>query len=123
MLIGQDEDVAGGVGVGVEADEAGGAAMDDVGSLLGGFLGHAVGDGVVGGGDHVAEDAVLVLCGGPGGERGRDAGAGLRVSSGDVVVAPGSPKTIHRGSIREGGIDSALARQSYDIVGGGISFK
>src|SRR6185437_2863990 len=102
MLVGQDEDVAGGVGIGVEADEAGGAAMDDVGSLLGGLPGHAMGDGVVGGGDHVAEDTVLVFCSGPGGEGGRHAGAGLRVSSGDVVVAPGRPKAVHRGSIREG---------------------
>ena len=96
VLVGQDEHVAGGVGVGVEADEAERAAMDDVGGLLGGLLRHAVGDGIVGGGDHVAEDAVLVLCGGPAGERGRDASAGLFVGAGDVVVAPGGPETIHR---------------------------
>jgi hypothetical protein len=96
VLVGQDEDVAGGVGVGVEADEAMRAARDDVGGLLGCLLGHAVGDGVVGGGDHVAEDAVLVLGGGPVGERWRDAGTGLRVGASDVVIAPGSPETVHR---------------------------
>ena len=94
--IGQDEDVASGVRVGVEADEAVEAAMDDVGCLLRGLLGHAVGDSVVGGGDHVAEDAVHVFGSGPIGERGRDAGAGLLVGAGDVVIAPGSPETIHR---------------------------
>ena len=102
VQVGQDEDMAGGVGVGVEADKAVRAAMEDVGGFLGGFLRHAVGDGVVGGGDHVAEDAVLVFGGGPAGERGRDAGAGLLVGPGDVVVAPGSPETIHGVSIRVG---------------------
>ncbi len=96
VLVRQDEDVAGGVGIGVEADEAERSAMDDVGGLFSGLLKHAVGDGVVGGGDHVAEDAVLVLGGGPVGERGRYAAAGLLVGPGDVGVAPRGPETIHK---------------------------
>src|SRR6185437_14579653 len=95
VLAGEDEDMAGGVGVGVEADEAERAAMDDVRSLFGGLLGHAVGDGVVGGGDHVAEDTVLIFGGGPTRECRGDTGAGLCVGAGDVVVAPGGPETSH----------------------------
>jgi hypothetical protein len=96
VLVGQDEDVACGIGIGIKADEAERAAMDDVGGLFGGRLRHALGDGIVGGGDHVAKDAVLVLGDGPTTEGGRDAGAGLLVGAGDVVVAPGSPKMVHR---------------------------
>lgn len=94
--VGQDEDVACGIGIGIKADETERAAMDDVGGLFGGRLGHAVGNGIVGGGDHVAKDAVLVLGGGPTAEGRRDAGTGLLVGAGDVVVAPGSPKMVHR---------------------------
>jgi hypothetical protein len=115
VQVGQDEDVAGGVGVGVEADEAAFSAMEDVGGLLGGLLRHALGDGVVGGGDHVAEDAVLVFGGGPPCEGGRDAGAGLFVGAGDVVIAPRGPETIHRASIRLGAmiIDCLVVPENF----------
>ena len=96
VQVGQDEHVASAIWVGIEADKAVRAAMDDVGGLLGCLPGHAVGNGVVGGGDHVAEDTVLIFGGGPGGEGGRDASAGLFVGAGDVVVAPGGPETVHR---------------------------
>jgi len=101
VLIGHDHEVAGGVGIGVETDEAVLAAMDDVDGLFGGFARHAVGNGVVDGSDHVAKDAVSVFVIGrrPGVQRGGDAGAGLRVCAGDVAIAPGSPEAIHWPSI------------------------
>jgi len=95
MEIGHDEKVSGGVGVGVEADEAVSAAMDDVGGLFGSLLLHSVCNGIVGGRNHIAEDTVLILCGRPIGKSGRDAGAGLCVRASDVAVTPGGPETIH----------------------------
>jgi hypothetical protein len=101
VLVGHDHDVASGVRVGVEADEAVQPAMDDVDGLFGGLARHAVGDGVVDCGDHVAKDAVLVVRFGrrPGIQRGGDAGAGLRVCAGDVAIAPRRPEAIHSPSI------------------------
>ena len=71
------------------------AAVDDAGGLFGDLGLHAAGYGVVGGCDHVAEDTVFIFGCGPVGERGRDAGAGLLVGTGDVAVAPGGPEAIH----------------------------
>lgn len=104
MLVGHDHDVASGVRVSVEAHEAVQPAMDDVDRLFGSLARHAVGDGVVDGGDHVAKDAVLVVGVGrrPGAQRVRDAGAGLRIGSGDVAIAPGGPEAIHSPSIAGG---------------------
>jgi len=78
MAAGDDEDVARGVGEGVEAEEAGGPADQQVRVLFGVVAGHAVRDGVVHGGDHVAEDAMRVFGAGvrPGAERGGNTGAG-----------------------------------------------
>src|SRR5216683_2822915 len=91
-----DQQMAGRVGIRVEADEAVHPAVDDVGGLLGDLRLHAVRDSVVGGGDYVAEDAVPILGCRPVGESGGDAGAGLGVRPGDVAVAPGGPESIHR---------------------------
>jgi hypothetical protein len=101
MLVGHDHDMARGVGVSVETHEAVQAAMDDVNGLLGGLALHSVCDGVVDRGNHVAEDAVLVVGIGrrPSVERGGDTGAGLRVSAGDIAIAPRRPETIHWPSI------------------------
>jgi len=60
MMIGHDENVAGGVGEAIEADITVNAAMDDEGCLLGILGGEAAGDGVIDGGEHVAEDAVFI---------------------------------------------------------------
>src|SRR5206468_12454845 len=68
---------------------------------LGGLALHAVGDGVVDGGDLVPESAVLVL-----GVRrrpcvkgGGHTGSCLRVYVGDITIAPGRPEAIHSPSI------------------------
>jgi len=100
MLVGNDKYVPGRIRESIKAHETERATVDDMGSLFSGFARHAVGDGVVGGGDQVAEDAVLVLRSGPTRKCGGYAGAGLRVCSSDVVIAPGSPETIHKASIR-----------------------
>ena len=62
----------------------------------GGFglvAGHAVGDGVVNGGDEVAEDAAQVA--GPGIESLGNAGAHGAIRRGDVSKTPGSPEMVH----------------------------
>jgi hypothetical protein len=99
VLVGDDHQVAAVVGKGVKDHEAGGVALQDAGGLLGLVAGHAVGDGVVGGGDDVAEDAVQVAR--PRGEGLRDASlAAGAVGSGDVGVAPRGPKAVHRSEYR-----------------------
>jgi len=105
VLVGHDHDMAGGVWVGVEADKAVRVAMHDVDGLFGGLAGHAVGNGVVDGGDHIAEDAVLVLSfrRRPGVKGGGDPGSCLRVCVGDVTIAPGRPEAIHSPSIAADG--------------------
>jgi hypothetical protein len=118
VLIGQDQHMAGGVGIGIEADKAERPAMDDVSGSLGCFLRYAVSDGIVGGGDHVAEDAVLIFGGGPSGESGRDAGAGLLVGSGDVVVAPGGPETVHKSEYKVK--DRRIPGLSWSQTGGKV---
>ena len=104
VLIRHDQDVPGGIGVGVQADIAVFAAMDDVRGLFGLLTRHPLRDRVVDRGDHIAEDAVFVLRlgsrGRPRAERRRNPGAGLWVGAGDVAVAPGSPEAIHWASIR-----------------------
>jgi len=109
VTVGNDEDVAGGVGEGVETEEAGGLACQDVGGLLGLLGGHAVGDRVVDRCDQVTEDAVAMMVAGfvgrearPGVEGCRNAGAGGVFGAADVVVAPRGPETIHRRSIQGG---------------------
>src|ERR1700733_8652703 len=96
--------MSGGVWVGVEAHKAVQTAMDDVDGLFGGLARHAMGDGVVDGGDHVAKDAVLVVVGSrrPGVESCGDAGAGLLIGTGDVAIAPGRPEAVHWPSITGG---------------------
>ena len=60
-----------------------------------------MGDGVVDGGDHVAEDTVAVLPAGfigepwPLVERGGDSGTGGVFGAADVLIAPRGPETIH----------------------------
>ena len=103
VTIGDDEDVACGVGVCVEAEEAGWFSCEDVSGLLRNLDRCAVRDGVIDGCDHVAEDAVAgILSGfgaggeaGPGIERGGNAGAGGVFDAADIVVAPRGPETIH----------------------------
>src|SRR5580765_6168537 len=95
MQVWQHEDVPGGVGIRVQADETGLTTMNDVRGAVGLLSGHAMSDRVVGRGEKIAEDAVLVLGRRPAGKLGWHAGAGLRVAAGDVGIAPGSPETIH----------------------------
>ena len=108
MMIGHDENVAGGVGEAIEADITVNAAMDDEGCLLGILGGEAAGDGVIDGGEHVAEDAVFIgkgrngngwsggiFVGEPWFEGGGYAFEALGDGVGDVGVAPGSPEAIH----------------------------
>jgi hypothetical protein len=61
VLIGQKQQVAGGVGKRVEADKAMLPPVNDVGSLFRGLSLETMIDGVVDCGDHIAEDAVFVL--------------------------------------------------------------
>ena len=74
-----DHDVAGVVGEGVEADIGVRRAENYASGTVGFVGGHAVGDGIVGGGEEVAEDAVFVA--GPGFESRWDAGASGGVDS------------------------------------------
>src|ERR1700722_12472572 len=101
MRIRHDENVAGGVRVGIQADEAVFSTADDVCRLFGFLPRHSVGDGVVDGGDHITEDAMPVFGLGwrPGAEGSRNSCAGLRVGASDIAVAPGSPEAIHSLSI------------------------
>jgi len=112
MLVGHNHHMTRGVGVGIQAHEAVQTAMDDVHGLLSRLARHAVSDSIIDRGDHVAEDAMLVL--GlrrrPGVERGRDAGASLRVGTGDVAIAPGRPEAVHQPSIA--GRSNAVAGHS-----------
>ena len=95
MRVGHDHDVAGGIGVGVETDKAVLSSQDEAACGFGLVDAHAVGDGVIDGGDEVAEDAAEVA--GPGGEAFWDAGAYGGVRRGDVGITPGTPEMIHRG--------------------------
>ena len=93
VRVGDDHDVTGGVGEGVEADEAVDSAVNDAGGGFGDRGWGAAGDGVVDGGEQVAEDAAGVA--GPGGEAGWDATAHAFIGGGDVTVAPWGPEQIH----------------------------
>src|SRR5579863_1449458 len=95
MREGYDHDVAGGVGVGVEADVAVLAAMDEAAGSFRLVGAHAVGDGEVDGGNEVAEDAAEVSR--PCGQAVGNAGARLGLRRSDVGIAPGSPEMIHEG--------------------------
>ena len=101
MAVRDDEYVACVVREGVETEEAGGPANEEVGGFFCIFDGRAVGDGVVDGGDHVAEDTVAVLPAGfigepwPRVERGGDSGTGGVFGAADVLIAPRGPETIH----------------------------
>ena len=97
VFMGNDHDVAGGVGIGIEADEAGGSAQDQAGCLLGFVDRGSVGDGVIDGGEEVAENAAEVA--GPAAEAGRDAGTDGLICRGDILIAPGCPELIHGQSI------------------------
>ncbi len=70
-------------------------AMNDVRGPFRGLLRHAMSDGVVRGGDHVAEDTVFIFGGRPAGELRGDAGSGLGIAASDVGVAPRGPEMIH----------------------------
>jgi len=85
--------VAGGVGVGIEADKAVLAAQDQAAGGLGLLGGHAVGDGVIDRGNQVAEDAVVVTW--PSREACWNAGAAGCVGRSYVGITPGSPEMIH----------------------------
>ena len=98
MLIRHDHHMAGGVGIGVQADKAVRAAMDDMGGLLGGLAGHAVGDGVVDGARSCCRRRSA--CPQPQTAASVQAPAGTpvracRVASGNVAVAPRRPEAIH----------------------------
>src|SRR5580698_8264033 len=95
MEIRHDEEMSGGIGLGVETNEAVSAAMDDMGGLLCRLLPHSMCNGIVCRCDHVAEDTVRILCRRPVTESRRDGSPSLCVRAGDVAVAPRSPKTIH----------------------------
>ena len=98
MEVRDDEDVAGGVGKGVEAQKAGLCADQNVRCHL--CLGdrHPVGNGVVHGSNQVAEDAAAIHGAGlrPRAERGGHAGAGGGfIGAGDILIAPRCPQSFH----------------------------
>ena len=93
MRVGHDHDVARGVGKGVEADEAMFGAHDQPAGSFGLVAGHSLQNGVVDGGDEVAEDAAQVA--GPGIERLRNARAHGAIRRCDVSKTPGSPEMVH----------------------------
>ena len=95
MRVGHHHQVAGGVGVGVEADKAVLSAQNEAAGGFGLVWTHAVGYGEVDGGDQVAEDAAQVA--GPGGEARGNAGARSAFRCGDVGIAPGGPEMVHAG--------------------------
>ena len=101
VLVGHDHHMACGVRISIEAYKAVQAAMDDVNCLFRNLAGHSLSDSVVNGGDHVAEDAVLVLGLGrrPRRKSCRDTGAGFGIFTGNVAVAPGCPEAVHWPSI------------------------
>lgn len=86
--------VAGGVRVCVQADKAMLAAQNETAGGFSFSRFHAVGDGIVNGGDQVAEDAMVVA--GPGRKARRNAGPCGIVRRCDVGIAPGSKELIHR---------------------------
>ncbi len=106
MLIRHDHDVASGVRVSVEAYEAVRPAMDDVDRLFRSLARHAVGDGVVDGGDHVAKDAVLVV---GVGRRPGVAGRGQRPATQIIFVA------MVRGAVRC--IQTSYDSKGFDLQG------
>jgi len=67
----------------------------------------SVGDGVIDGGEEVAENAAQVA--GPAAEAGWDAGADGLICRGDILIAPGCPDVIHSRS-------APLARNLQAIV-------
>jgi len=114
MGVGHHHHVAGGVREGVQADKAVLAAMDEAAGGFGFFGIHAVGDGVVNGGDQVAEDTMVVA--GPGSEARRNAGPCGIVRRGDVGIAPGSPENIH------GWVSVCISIECRRRVGCGMEF-
>ena len=90
---GHDHDVAGGIGIGVEADVAMLAAMNQAASHLSLVRTHPVRDGEVDGSDEVAEDAAEIS--GPRGESSGHARTRLGFRRCDVGIAPGGPEMIH----------------------------
>ncbi len=87
--------VAGGVGIGVKADEAVFAADDHSCCGFSFFSIHSACDRGIDGGDQVAEDAVVVAL--PGGKACGNTGPFLAVGRSDVRIAPGSKEIVHRG--------------------------
>ena len=85
VLVGHDHQMACGVRISIEAYKAVQAAMDDVNCLFRNLAGHSLSDSVVNGGDHVAEDAVLVLAL-VGGHAERAAGTPVRDSGSSRVM-------------------------------------
>jgi hypothetical protein len=114
MLIRHNHQMASGVRIGVETDEAVQAPVDDVSGSFGCLPAHPMGDGVVDGGNHIAEDAMLIFGLGSSGrpriESGRNTAAGLRVRPGDVVIAPRSPEPVHIPSIAAVSLTARLQR-------------
>jgi len=99
VFVRDDHDMAGCIGIGVEADEAVFAAEDEAGGHFGLVAVFTVGNGVVDGGDEVAEDAAEVAW--PVFEAAGNSGANGFFGVGDVAIAPGSPEQIHIGEYRE----------------------
>src|ERR1700678_11180 len=91
--------MAGRIRIDVEADITVLAPVDDVGGVLRGLPRHPVGDSILNGGDHIAEDTMLIFrlgsCGRPRIQGGRHAAPGLRLRSGNVAIAPGGPEAVH----------------------------
>jgi hypothetical protein len=84
--------------------------MDNVRGPLGGLSIHTIRNRIVHRGDHIAEDAVFIVClrRRPCAQGSRNSAPGLRVRSSNVAVTPGSPQTIHS--------DEYSGEQSIPIV-------
>ena len=93
--VGNHHDVAGRIGIGVEADEASFAAEDEASSHFCFVAVSAGGDGVIDGRDEVAENAAEIA--GPVLEAAGNAWADGFFCVGDVAIAPGGPEQIHIG--------------------------
>ena len=95
VLVGNDQDVAGGVGESIQADKAMLSSMKDIGGFIGFAPRHSVSCCVISRGNKVAEDAVLILVVWP---RGESQGYALTLCGfcvAYILVAPWRPKSIH----------------------------
>lgn len=113
VFVGHHHDVSGGVGIAVEADVVVLGAEHDEGGAFGVGAVHAVGDGIVGSGDHVAEDTACVARVSV--QLFRNARARFLVRLGDVGVAPWGPEVIHGISVKAAVGRSAIKRSAVEL--------